>query len=82
MGDYYATGSGGGVYVPSEVLLDGHGITGVECARDAICPLAVVWIAVVRVEQGLIVVQEIEMRVGILCDGGRDGRFGHRPFEC
>ncbi len=62
MGNDYAAFTGGWVDVPGEVLFDGDGEAGVESALDAVVPLALVGVAVVRVEYGLIVVQKIQVR--------------------
>jgi hypothetical protein len=46
----------GGIDIPSEILLDRDGKAGVECALNAIAPTSLIRIAVMRVEDGLVVI--------------------------
>jgi hypothetical protein len=59
MGDDNAALTGGWVDVPGEVLFDGNRKTGVESTLDAIIPMSLVWITVMRIQHGLVVIQKI-----------------------
>ncbi len=53
--------AGGGVDAPGEILLNTHGEARLECAIDAVLKIALVRIAVVRVQYGAVVIEEVEV---------------------
>src|SRR5262249_4404214 len=55
--------AGGRVYSPTEILLDADGKARLERAIDAVAEVALVGVAVMRIEYGAIVIQEIEVRL-------------------
>jgi hypothetical protein len=61
----------GWIDVPGKVLLDRYGEAGVESALDAVVPLPLVGVTVMRIQHGLIVVEKIQIRT--LRVGGRGG---------
>jgi hypothetical protein len=63
----YPADSGGWIDVPGKVLLYGYREAGTESALDAIAPMSLVRITVMRIQNGLIVIQEIEIRGLRLC---------------
>ena len=69
--------AGGGVDGPGEILLDTDGEAGLERAIDAVLKIALVRIAVVRVQYGAVVIEEIE--IGLAKQGQRTAG---REAEC
>ncbi len=53
--------AGGGVDGPGEILLDAHGEAGLKRSIDAVLKIALVRIAVVRVQYGAVVIEEVEV---------------------
>ena len=61
--DYGPALAGGWVDGPTEILLDAHGEARLERAIDAVAEVALVGVAVVRVQHGTVVIEEIEIRL-------------------
>ena len=78
--DHRTALAGGGVDGPTEILLDAHGEAGLERAIDAVVEVALVRVAVVRVQHGAVVIEEIE--VGLAKQGqGRQERAARFAFR-
>ena len=62
VGDDNATFAGRWINVPGKVLLDGYRKAGVESSLNTIIPMSLVGIAVMRIQNGLVVIQEVQIR--------------------
>ena len=61
VGDDDSALAGGWVDVPGEILFDGYRKAGVESALNAVVPVALVGVTVMRIQYGLVVVQEVQV---------------------